>query len=53
MVLLGYLFAAEWNVDNSLYIPGGKGSDVVFSVTDAQRQRDAVLMEIATYQKPD
>lgn len=52
LAVLGYVVAAEQNVDDTPRIVSGAGSDVIVSPKDVQQQRDAVLTQIVTYRKP-
>jgi hypothetical protein len=51
-ILLAYLFAAEWNVNSAAYLVDSRGS-TISSPADLHEQRDAVLIQIATYDRPD
>ena len=53
LLLLAYLFGAEWNVNNAAYLVDGRGSKAISSPADVHQQRDAVLIQIATYDRPD
>ena len=53
MILFGCVFATEWSVDNAHYAFNDGGSEMVSSSTDLNLQRDAVLVQFATYRKPN
>jgi hypothetical protein len=51
--LLAYLFAALWNGNNAAYLVDGRGSMAISSPANVHQQRDAVLIQIATYDRAD
>ena len=53
LAALGYVVAAERNINDAPYIMNGGGSDPILSPTNVQQQRNAVLMQIVTYRKPN
>jgi hypothetical protein len=50
-ILLGYVLAAEWNVNEADYLD--EGSVALISTRGVERQRDSVLTQITTYNRPN
>jgi hypothetical protein len=50
-ILLGYMLAAEWNVNEADYLD--EGSVALISTRGVERQRDSVLTQITTYHRPN
>jgi hypothetical protein len=54
LVLLGYTVAGEWYTNGPEHIANSGSANVISTATlDPQQQRDVVLMQIATYRRPD
>jgi hypothetical protein len=54
LVLLGYTVAAEWSSLNPDHGAGSRAPEAVSHATfDTRLQRDVVLMQIATYSRPN
>jgi hypothetical protein len=51
LTVLAYLFGTELNTKSVLHPVSGGVSDVIFSTSTVQQQRDAVLMELVAYPK--
>jgi len=51
LLLFAYVVTAEWNRDISP--ANGQGAEAVYTASDVQQQRDAVLRQLAIYRKPN
>jgi hypothetical protein len=53
LVALGCVLAAEWKADDAQHASSGERFGAILNPTDVQQQRDAVLMQIVAYRRPN